>query len=115
MHGCVPAEATLTTVATLANFATDTQFEHLPARAVEHAKVVIASTIASAAMGRDIDSAKVFREMAGARGIEWGDIAGKYHALTPLGGVSRRNIDRSLDIVQRFEEAQSVSALTDLL
>jgi 2-methylcitrate dehydratase PrpD len=60
--------AVLTTAATLANFATDTRFEHLPPRAVDHAKVVIASTIASAAMGRDIGSAKAFREMARERG-----------------------------------------------
>ena len=59
---------TRTTAATLANFATDTRFEHLPASAVEHAKFAMASTIASAAMGRDIDSAKVFREMARERG-----------------------------------------------
>ncbi|HEX2828105.1 MAG TPA: MmgE/PrpD family protein [Burkholderiales bacterium] len=58
----------MTTAATLARFATDTGFEHLPPRAVEHAKVVIASTIGSAAMGRDIGSAHAFREMAKERG-----------------------------------------------
>jgi 2-methylcitrate dehydratase PrpD len=52
---------------------------------------------------------------SGSRGIEWADIAAKYRALTPLGGMSKQNIDRSLDIVQRFEEAQTVSTLTDLL
>jgi 2-methylcitrate dehydratase PrpD len=52
---------------------------------------------------------------SGPRGIEWADIRAKYRALTPLGGLSQVNIDRSLEIVQRFEEAQSVSALTDLL
>ncbi len=58
----------MTTAAALAKFATDTSFENLPARAIEHARFVLASTIASAAMGRDIDSAKVFREMARERG-----------------------------------------------
>ena len=58
----------MTTAAALAKFATDTRFEHLPPRAIEHAKVVMASTIASAAMGRDIESAKAFREMAQERG-----------------------------------------------
>jgi 2-methylcitrate dehydratase PrpD len=58
----------MTTAAALAKFATDTRFEHLPPRAVEHAKCSMASTIASAAMGRDIDSAKAFREMARERG-----------------------------------------------
>ena len=52
---------------------------------------------------------------SGPRGIEWADIAAKYRALTPLGGLSRERIEQSLDIVQRFEEAQSVFALTDLL
>jgi 2-methylcitrate dehydratase PrpD len=52
---------------------------------------------------------------SGPRGIEWADIAAKYRALTPLGGLSRQNIEQSLDIVQRFEEAKSVSALADLL
>src|SRR6185295_20310431 len=54
----------MTTAAALAKFATDTRFEDIPARAVEHAKVVMASTIASAGMGRDIESATAFREMA---------------------------------------------------
>src|ERR1700759_2809572 len=58
----------MTTPPALAKFATDTSFEHLPPRAVEHAKISMASTIASAAMGRDIGSAKVFREMAKERG-----------------------------------------------
>lgn len=52
---------------------------------------------------------------SGPRGIEWADIGAKYRALTPLGGLSQQSIDRSLAVVQRFEEAQSVSALTDLL
>src|SRR6476661_1623536 len=58
----------MTTAAALASFATDTRFEHLPPRAVEHAKCSMASTIASAAMGRDIASAKALREMAKERG-----------------------------------------------
>jgi 2-methylcitrate dehydratase PrpD len=52
---------------------------------------------------------------SGPRGIEWADIAAKYRALTPLGGVSPQNVEKSLGVVQRFEEAQGVSALTDLL
>lgn len=58
----------MTTAATLAEFATMTNFEDLPPRAIEHAKIIIASTIASAAMGRDIGSANTFREMAKERG-----------------------------------------------
>ncbi len=52
---------------------------------------------------------------SGQRGIDWADITAKYRALTPIGGLSQQKIDRSLEIVQRFEEAQSVSALTELL
>jgi 2-methylcitrate dehydratase PrpD len=52
---------------------------------------------------------------SGQRGIEWADIAAKYRALTPLGGVSPQNVEKSLGVVQRFDEAQAVSALTDLL
>src|ERR1051325_3270431 len=141
----------MTTAVTLAGFATDTRFEHLPPSAVEHAKCSLASTIASAAMGRDIDSAKAFREMAKERGgtpeaTLWfdggpklpvmdaartnaimsdsaasgdSDLAAHAHlgtvtctaaALTPLGGLSQQKIDKSLEIVQRFEEAHSVSA-----
>jgi 2-methylcitrate dehydratase PrpD len=58
----------VTTTATLAEFVTGTGFADLPPLAIEHAKVVIASTIASAAMGRDIGSATAFREMAKERG-----------------------------------------------
>ena len=36
----------MTTAAALAEFATDTSFENLPARAIEHARFVLASTIA---------------------------------------------------------------------
>src|SRR4029078_3195459 len=52
---------------------------------------------------------------SGPRGIECADIAAKYRALTPMGGLSQQKIDQSLAVVQRFEEAQSVSVLTDLL
>jgi 2-methylcitrate dehydratase PrpD len=52
---------------------------------------------------------------SGPRGIEWADVTAKYRALTPLGGLSHQNIDKSLDVVRRFEEARSVSALTDVL
>ena len=62
----------MTTAATLATFATKTDFANLPARAIEHAKVVIASTVASAAMGRNIGSTNAFRDMAKERG-GWGE------------------------------------------
>jgi 2-methylcitrate dehydratase PrpD len=70
MQFTIPAhqEGKMTIAATLAEFATMTTFEDLPSCAVEHAKIIIASTIASAAMGREIGSTNVFREMAKERG-----------------------------------------------
>src|SRR6185295_15269162 len=52
---------------------------------------------------------------SGPRGIEWADIAAKYRALAPAGGLSTQNIEASLDVIQRFEAVQAVSELTDLL
>jgi len=53
---------------TLAQFLNRTRFEDLPAKAVEHAKMIIASTLASAAPGSLIDSARIVRELAKERG-----------------------------------------------
>ena len=58
----------MTIAAAFAKFALDSCFEAIPPRAIEHAKFVIASTIASAASGRDIESARAFRELARERG-----------------------------------------------
>jgi 2-methylcitrate dehydratase PrpD len=52
----------------LARFATRTSADALPALALERARMAIASTIASAAMGADIVSARIIRELAGERG-----------------------------------------------
>ena len=41
-----------------------TQFRDLPPKAVEHAKVIIASTLASAAPGASIESARIIRDLA---------------------------------------------------
>ncbi|SHH11617.1 MmgE/PrpD family protein [Pollutimonas bauzanensis] len=52
----------MTTLArTLAEFATGTPASGIPAAAIERAKMSLASTIASAAMGHDIDSARIVR------------------------------------------------------
>ena len=58
----------MTVAADLAEFATKTTYNDLPPLAIEHAKVIIASTIASAAMGCDIGSSNAFRAMAKERG-----------------------------------------------
>ena len=52
----------------LAEFLTDTSFADLPAQAVDHAAMLIASTLASAACGRDIESAAIIRARARERG-----------------------------------------------
>src|SRR5262245_19797603 len=52
----------------LARFAVNTSADDLPPLARERARMVIASTIASAAMGSDIASARIIREIAVERG-----------------------------------------------
>ena len=50
--------------AELARFVTGTRAEDMPPLAFERARMVIASTIASAAMGKDIDSTQIIRDLA---------------------------------------------------
>ena len=52
----------------LARFLTSTNVNDLPPLALERARMVIASTIASAAMGADIVSARIIRELGKERG-----------------------------------------------
>ena len=52
----------------LARFVTGTSVDALPPLALERARMVIASTIASAAMGVDIVSSRIIRELAKERG-----------------------------------------------
>lgn len=52
----------------LARFLTGTNVDDLPPLALERARMVIASTIASAAMGADIVSSRIIRELAKERG-----------------------------------------------
>ena len=48
----------------LAGFLNKTRYEDLPANAIEHAKMIIASTLASAAPGSVIESAMIMRDIA---------------------------------------------------
>ena len=66
--GPTPEEAPVTISETLAEFVTGTGYDDLPPLAIKHAKVIIASTLASAAMGRDIGSTAIFRDLAKERG-----------------------------------------------
>src|SRR3954451_12654684 len=58
----------MSTARELANFQTGFSTAELPAQAVEHAAMLMASTIASAAMGSGIESAAIIRDMAKERG-----------------------------------------------
>ncbi len=52
----------------LARFLTRTTYADLPPKAVEHAKMILASTLASAAPGSQIESARILRDVAKERG-----------------------------------------------
>jgi 2-methylcitrate dehydratase PrpD len=65
-HGS--SQAAPTVALELARFLLATRFEDLPRVAVEHAKIVVASTLASAAPGSRIESAAIIRELAKEQG-----------------------------------------------
>jgi 2-methylcitrate dehydratase PrpD len=52
----------------LADFLTRTSIDDLPSQAVEHAAMLIASTVASAAMGSSLESSAIIRSLARDRG-----------------------------------------------
>jgi 2-methylcitrate dehydratase PrpD len=52
----------------LARLLNQTRFSDLPPKAVEHGKAIIASTLASAAPGSSIESARIIRDLAKERG-----------------------------------------------
>jgi 2-methylcitrate dehydratase PrpD len=58
----------MTVARTLAEFLTPVSYTHLPSQAVEHAAMLIASTIASAALGSGLTSATIIRALARERG-----------------------------------------------
>lgn len=52
----------------LARFLNSTPYQALPPRAIEHAKMIVASTFSSAAAGSAIDSARILRQLAKEQG-----------------------------------------------
>ena len=54
----------MTVARDLAEFLTGTSMADLPAQAVEHAAMLIASTISSAAMGSGLESSTIIRSLA---------------------------------------------------
>ena len=59
----------MTVARELAAFLTETKTANLPAQALEHAAMVVASTLASAAFGTNIESARIIRAMVQERGV----------------------------------------------
>ena len=71
----------MSTARDLANFLTSLHAADLPTQAMEHAAMLVASTLASAAMGSTLQSSKIVKDMAlglggGARASVWYDAGG---------------------------------------
>ena len=68
----------------LARFLNNVRYRDLPPKAIEHAKMILASTFASAAPGSLIDSARILRDLAKEQGgkqeatnlVRWHQAAG---------------------------------------
>jgi 2-methylcitrate dehydratase PrpD len=60
--------AAINSTLALARFLNNTAYGALPAKAIEHAKMILASTFASAAAGSAIDSARIIRQLAKEQG-----------------------------------------------
>src|SRR6266550_1242665 len=69
----------------LAEFLTRTSVTDLPGQAVEHAAMLVASTIASAAMGSGLESSAIIRSLAQERGAVPAAIALGYEAAGRIG------------------------------
>ncbi|MGH7029899.1 MAG: MmgE/PrpD family protein, partial [Stellaceae bacterium] len=72
----------MTVARDLAEFLTRTSAADLPPQAIDHAAMLIASTIASAAFGSGLESARIIRALARERGGRpdaaiWFDAGGK--------------------------------------
>lgn len=49
------------------------------------------------------------------RGIEWGDIDAKYHALTPQSGLPASRLEQALNLIHDFEGVKSTATFARLL
>jgi 2-methylcitrate dehydratase PrpD len=67
-RGTVPGASPVDNTLALARAVNRMRYEELPARAIEHAKMILASTLSSAAPGALIDSARILRDVAKERG-----------------------------------------------
>ena len=66
--GSAVSGAPLGSALALARFLNNISYRDLPAKAIEHAKMILASTFASAAPGSLIDSARILRDLAKEQG-----------------------------------------------
>jgi 2-methylcitrate dehydratase PrpD len=87
-----PPERAMTIAHQLAEFLTETTTADIPAQAMDHAAMLIASTIASAAYGTGIESARIIRTLARERGGRadaslWFDMGAKL----PVGEAAQAN------------------------
>ena len=52
---------------------------------------------------------------SGPRGIEWGDVDGKYRRLVALSSLETSRVDASLEMIHGFEKLGAMAEFTDLL
>jgi len=65
--------------------------------------------------GRSYSSAVRAPRGSGPRGIEWSDVDAKYRTLVAMTPIGTDKIERSLDLIHRFRQADKIAALTELL
>src|SRR5260370_29596877 len=81
---------------TLANFLVGVTASELPPQALDHAAMLVASTIASAAMGSGLESARIIKDMAcslggSPRASVWFDASSDGGAKLPVVGAAQVN------------------------
>ena len=82
----------MTIAETLADFLIETGYDDLSPQAVDHAAMIVASTLASAACGRHIDSARIITEIERERGgAEEASLWFEASAKLPVVGAARAN------------------------
>jgi len=101
-----------------ATFLTRVSYNDIPPLALEHAAMLISSTVASGAWGSGIAYSPriVFAPKgAGTLVIDWADVDAKYRTLVPRAQVSDQQVEASLQVIHHFGTVKHVSELIDLL
>ena len=89
----------MTIAGQLATFVTQQGYADLPAKAIEHAEMLISSTIASASLGSTIESSRIIRALEVERGGKaeatlWFGAAEKLPVAAAARGNTRRGRSR---------------------